>query len=260
MIAKYLLAALTAGLIAGFLATGAQHARVVPLILQAEKYETAPDHHHGETVAGEDEAKAAAQPETATGAHKPTAADAHDHNDATAVAEAGPEESGVLFGMSRLAGTLMANLVAGCGFALLLVAASLLTGRNITLGNGVLWGAAGWLIFSLLPAIGLPPELPGFPAGDLVAQQSWWFATVVASAAGLYGLVLRDEPWARIFGLLLIIAPHIIGAPMPESIESNVPAVLAAEFAVAALATGLAFWLLLGLALGFFNEKFVKTG
>ena len=41
--------------------------------------------------------------------------------------------------------------------------------------------------------------------------------------------------------------------------EELVPAVLGAEFAVAALATTLAFWIVLGVVSGFINERFVKA-
>ena len=239
MIVKYLLAALVAGVIAGGLVTVAQQAKVVPLILEAEKYENAPteahDHVSGLTLAFA------------------TPAMAHEH------AAAGEEEGGMLFGVNRLTGTAMANVVTGCGFALIMLAISLFTGRTVTVADGALWGAAGWLVFQLLPSIGLPPELPGFPAADLYARQIWWFGTVLASAVGLYLVVLRPEIWAKISGLVVLLLPHLIGAPQPGDLTSNVPAVLAAEFAVASLATGLFFWLVTGLLLGTFNARFVKA-
>ncbi len=257
MIVKHLLAALVAGLIAGFLVTGAQQVKVVPLIVQAEKYEQAPAHDHEAAAEQPNLFRAAFALATPALAHGEQTGP-HDHPDAAPAGE-GEEESGLLFGVSRITGTLLANLVTGCGFALLLAAASLITGRSVTLGNGVLWGSAGWLVFQLLPSIGLPPELPGFPAADLGARQSWWFATAIASSAGLYGLVLRREAWAKIVGMLLLAAPHLIGAPQPPTLESGVPALLAAEYAVAALATGLFFWVILGLALGAINDRFVET-
>lgn len=242
MIVRYILAALVAGLIAGGLTTVAQQAKVVPLILEAEKYENAPaaahDHMSGLNVT------------------LATPAQAHEHEPATGTDS---EESGMLFGVDRLTGTVMANLVTGCGFALILLAVSLITGQPVTVANGALWGAAAWLTFQLLPSIGLPPELPGFPAAELVDRQIWWVGTVVASAAGLYLVILRPEIWAKVAGLVVLLVPHLIGAPQPADITSNVPAVLAAEFAVAALATGLFFWLVTGLLLGTFNARMAKT-
>ena len=243
MIVKYLLAALVAGLISGGLVTVAQQAKVVPLILEAEKYENAPaathEHTSGLTISFA------------------TKAMAHEHD--AAATEGAEEEGGMLFGVSRLTGTLMGNLIAGCGFALIMLAISLFTGQTVTVANGALWGAAAWLAFQLLPSIGLPPELPGFPAADLFARQMWWLGTVVASAAGLYLVILRPESWAKVGGLVVMLVPHLIGAPQPDDITTNVPAVLAAEYSVAALATGLFFWVVIGLLLGTFNARFAKS-
>ena len=243
MIVKYLLAALVAGLIAGGLVTVAQQAKVVPLILEAEKYESQPAVAH-DHMSGLNFAIA-------------TPALAHDH--AAMLAEGETADGGMLFGVSRLTGTLLANLVAGCGFALILMAVSLFTGQTVTVATGALWGAAAWLAFQLLPSIGLPPELPGFPAADLVERQIWWVGTVIASAAGLYLVILRPEIWAKVTGLVLMLVPHVVGAPQPADITTNVPAILAAEFAVATLATGLFFWVVLGLLLGTLNARMAKT-
>lgn len=254
MIVKTLLAALVAGLIAGVFMTGAQELRVVPLILHAEEFEGGaepaadPAAQHSEqhsSLSG-----AALLGEVLSALSPVTPAYAH---------EGEHEDGGIMFGMSRFSGTLLANLVAGAGFALLLAAVSLLANRPITLSNGVYWGACGWLAVHLLPAIGLPPELPGFPAADLQARQIWWIATILFSAAGLYLLALRRETLAKVAGLVLIALPHVYGAPQPLDISSNVPAVLGAEFAVAALATTLAFWLVLGVVLGFINDRFLKA-
>ncbi|MBX9458931.1 MAG: CbtA family protein [Rhizobium sp.] len=244
MIVRYLLAALVAGLLAGALQTVVQHAKVIPLILEAEKYEggatpTTHEHTSGLNLA------------VATAAMAQEAAP-----DAAASAE---EDEGLLFGVSRTMGTLMANLVSGAGFALLLMAAVVVTGRRLTLANGALWGAAAWLVFLMLPAVGLPPELPGFPAAELFDRQVWWIGTVIATAVALYLMVLRSEPVAKAAGVVLMLVPHVIGAPQPTDITSNVPAILAAEFAVATLSAGLLFWIVLGLVMGAINDRWVKT-
>ena len=264
MIVRTLLAAIVAGLIAGVFMTGAQELRVVPLILHAEEFE-------GEAPA------AGEQPAVQPGTADPAAANHDQHSSLKAVSPIGAlldalspitpayahegehEEGGIMFGMSRFSGTLIANLVTGSGFALLLAGVSLVIGYPITLRNGALWGACGWLAVHMLPAIGLPPELPGFPAAELGDRQVWWGATVLLSAAGLYLLVLRQEIAAKIIGLVLIASPHVYGAPQPSDISSNVPAVLGAEFAVAALATTLAFWIVLGVVSGFINDRFAKA-
>ena len=263
MIVRYLLAALVAGLFSGVLMTAAQEARVVPLILHAEEFE------------GGEEAAPATEG-TTPGTDGATQSQTQEHSSLGAVildvasalspvsvayAHEGEEheEGGIMFGMSRFSGTLFANLVTGAGFALLLAGFSLVSGHPITVANGALWGAAGWLAVHMLPAIGLPPELPGFPAADLTQRQIWWVATVAISAAGLYLLFLTPNVVAKVLGIVLIAAPQVYGAPQPSDISSNVPAVLGAEFAVAALATTLFFWIVLGLSLGFANEKIAKA-
>ena len=243
MIVRYLLAALVAGLLAGALQTVAQQAKVVPLILAAEQYENAPAEAHDHV----------------TGLNLSLATSAHAHSVQADEAAAGAEEGGMLFGVDRLTGTLMANLVTGAGFGLVLMAAVFLTGQRLALANGVLWGAAAWLTFHLMPSIGLPPELPGFPAAELFDRQMWWIGTVVATAVALYLLVLRGEVWAKVAGIVVLALPHVMGAPQPSDIASNVPALLAAEFAVATLSAGLFFWVVLGLMMGAINDRWLKT-
>lgn len=260
MIVRYLLAALVAGLFSGVLMTAAQEARVVPLILHAEEFEGEEAAPAGEGTTPTTEGAAQTQEHSSLGA---VILDVASYLSPVSVAYAhdaeGHEEGGIMFGMSRFSGTLLANLVTGAGFALLLAGFSLVSGNPITVANGALWGAAGWLAVHMLPAIGLPPELPGFPAADLTQRQIWWVATVVLSAAGLYLLFLKPGIVAKIAGLVLVAAPQVYGAPQPTDISSNVPAVLGAEFAVAALATTLFFWIVLGLSLGFANEKIAKA-
>ena len=244
MIVKYLLAALVAGLLAGALQTVAQQAKVVPLILEAEKYEggAMPEKH-----------------DHMTGLNLSIATTANAHTaDATTVAGE-EEEGGMLFGVGRTTGTLMADLVAGAGFALVMMAVSLLLGQPVTLATGALWGAAAWLAFQLMPAMGLPPELPGFPAADLFQRQMWWVGTVVASVVALYLMILRKEPLMKAIGVVLLIVPHFIGAPQAADETTNVPAILAAEFAVATLSAGLFFWLMIGLIMGAINDRWLKT-
>jgi len=239
MIVRLILAALAAGLIAGLAMTPAQYVKVVPLILQAESYETADSggHHHGPADT------AALSRAEGTGAH------AHAHDD-----------EGAAPGLGRFGNTVLANLVAGGGFALMLAAAALLAGIEFpkgreALGRGLALGAAGWFAVQLAPGWGLPPELPGFPHIDLQARQLWWVATATLSAGGLYLVALRHEIALKIAGLALIVAPHLYGAPRPTDIASNVPAFLASEYAAAALATTLFFWLVLGAALGYFLSR-----
>lgn len=238
MIVRLLLAALAAGLIAGLAMTPAQYVKVVPLIMQAESYETGADgHDHG-----------AAHDKEATGAADDAAA-AHDHGDGES-----------MLGFGRLGDTILANLVAGGGFALMLAAVALLAGVEFPKGReavirGLLLGAAGWFCVQLAPSFSLAPAVPGFPYADLYDRQNWWIATVAASALGLWLMALRPELPLKALGLAFIVAPHVWGAPQPEDISSDVPAIVASGYASAALATTLFFWLLLGGLLGYFLSR-----
>lgn len=250
MIARFLLAALGAGLLAGLLITPVQYARVVPLILHAETYEGggAEGHEHHATsflIAPARAASLTSASGDAPGLFGGSVVLAH-----SPAGEQGEEEASAALVESRLLGTVLANLVTGAGFALILAAASLLVAVPITAANGAVWGLVGFAVLQLAPAIGLAPELPAMPAGDLAGRQAWWIATVLLSSLGAYALILRPQPALKAAGVFAILLPHVVGAPMPADLASPVPPTLAAEFAVASLATAAIFWTLLGFAAG----------
>jgi cobalt transporter subunit CbtA len=225
MIGRVLLAALLAGIAAGFLMGAIQQVRITPLILEAEKYEQAGGHDHGAAGATE-----------------------------TAAEDAWAPHSGV----ERTLYTTLASVVAGAGFAALLAGISVLLGVPVTARNGILWGMAGFLAVSLAPAAGLPPELPGMPAADLMGRQIWWGATIAATAVAIGLFSLRQEAWAKIAAIVLLALPHLIGAPEPVSHESGVPAALSAAFAANSLAAAAIFWCAIGGFLGLAMDRFVK--
>jgi cobalt transporter subunit CbtA len=239
---RILLAAIVAGLIGGVFATGIQALRVTPLILAAEAYENAPvgaENHHAAPAATGYENGAAVS-------------GGHSHGE-EAVAWA-PED-----GIERTAYTLLSNMLVGVGFALLVTAAIVLTNTEISLGAGMLWGLAGFIVFVLAPNLGLPPELPGTAAADLEARQAWWLATVACTAGGLFLLAFNKQAVWLLAGIGLVLAPHIFGAPQPETHESLAPASLAVEFVVASIATAFVYWLFLGGLLGYLLGKVVTA-
>ncbi len=227
MIGRIILAALAAGLVAGVFVSGAQMLKVVPLIYAAEQYET------------ESPAPAAHSHDNATGSEH--------HHDGNAWA---PED-----GLERIGFTVMTNVLLGVGFGLLLAAGMALRGQKVGWRDGIIWGGCGFLAFSFLPALGLPPELPGMAAGDLSGRQIWWLMTASASAGGI-ALLLLAPKWAfRVLGCALLIIPHFVGAPHPHEFGGNVPAELAAQFVTASLVTAGLFWLLLGAVTGYFIDR-----
>ena len=244
MIMRVLFAAVLAGILAGTVMTGVHLWRVVPLVLKAETFENQggsaePAAHHGDEAG-----KAHAHEVSDKGAGH---SHSHSHGDGEAWA---PED-----GFERSFYTFVSNLIAGVAFALILAAAVMFTGREITLGNGAIWGAIGFVIFSLAPAAGLSPELPGMPAADLAARQIWWWSTVIATALGIGLILLQGNLALKIVGAAVIAAPHVIGAPHPANLESAVPAGLAAEFAALTLASSALFWIVLGLAMGWLMTR-----
>ena len=221
------------GLLAAIVLTLLQSLWVTPLILQAETYENSPatapvaEHSH--------EASQAAVREHAHEAAEPAA---HSH-DSEAWA---PQD-----GWQRTLSTGLSNLVVAIGFALMLAGLVTLRAPNKT-WQGLLGGFAGFATFCLAPAAGLPPEVPGTAAADLVQRQSWWIGTALATATGL-GLLAFTKHWTlRVAGLVLLAVPHLIGAPQPEVHSSLAPEALAQQFVVASLVTNALFWAALGLA------------
>ncbi|HBP4950264.1 CbtA family protein [Pseudomonas aeruginosa] len=225
-----------AGLLAAIVLTLLQSLWVTPLILQAETFETAEpvvEHSH----------------------EAPVAAHQHEHeghgHDGGAWA---PED-----GWQRTLSTGLSNLVVAVGFALMLAGLFTLRAPNQT-WQGLLWGLGGFAVFSLAPSAGLPPELPGSAAADLLLRQSWWIGTAVATATGL-GLIAFARHWAlRGIGLLLLAVPHLIGAPQPEVHQSLAPEALAQEFILASLLTNALFWSALGLAAAWFFARGEQQG
>lgn len=107
-------------------------------------------------------------------------------------------------------------------------------------------GLAGFAVFTIAPGLGLPPELPGVPAAPLLSRQIWWVTAVLGTAAGLGLIVFRRSMPSAIAGVVLIMLPHLIGAPELEHVETNVPSSLSHQFVVAVTLTSLVFWSLLG--------------
>ena len=56
---------------------------------------------------------------------------------------------------------------------------------------------------------------------------------------------------------MLLVVPHLIGAPQPASHESPIPENLHHSFVVAVTVTNLVFWLLLGYAVSAVRPQFV---
>jgi len=214
---KILLTALFSGVFAGLVLAGIQHFTVIPMILEAETYET-------------------------TGTDEETTS--HDENEAW-----GPED-----GAERTFFTVTNSVIVGIGFGLLLAACYAIR-KNIKWQHGILWGLAGFAAFHLAPSFGLPPELPGDAAAQLEQRQVWWILTVILTAIGLWIIAFQPKPYLKLFGVALIAIPHVFGAPQPEVHEGLAPDSLRDAFRISSLATNAVFWIILGIISAYVYNK-----
>ncbi len=211
MIGRVLLAALLAGIAAGLIMAAIQHLRLTPMIVAAERFETA-GHDHA-----------------ATG--EAAAAESHDHGEGWAPAMAGSgrspppsppccrvRPSPFCWPPCRWCRASPSRGATGSSGPLRLPCREPRTCRRAGARTS--------------RHAGRRPRRPP----DLVA-----------------GHHRRDRPWplpdrrAREFldpaaAVVLIVLPHLIGAPAPVSHESAVPPGLAAAFAANALAANAIFW------------------
>lgn len=148
-------------------------------------------------------------------------------------------------GVERTLYSVLFTCLGACGFALGLAGCCALR-RDVNWRRGLFWGLAGFASFSLAPALGLPPELPGAHAADLLARQVWWIATAAATAAGLACVVLPRSIPLKLLGVVLIALPHLIGAPQAVHADSDLPADLVRAFAIGSLSVSAVMWLILG--------------
>ena len=235
MFRRIVLTALAAGVLAGIFLWGVQMVTTTPLIIQAEVFESGgmeADGHSHDSAAEE--------------------TDGHSHDEEAWM----PDE-----GFERHAFTLLTSILMGAGFGFILTAVFALRGRDVGLNEGILWGLGGFAAFYMSPALGMPPELPGMMAPDFDARQIWWISAAISCAAGLALLVFAGNLLWRIAGILVIVAPHAYGAPhVPlDELYLNIPAELAAQFAVSSLVTVGLFWIVLGAFAGYFYDRFAEA-
>jgi cobalt transporter subunit CbtA len=221
------------GLLAGSVLTVVQTWQVVPIIQSAEVYESAAEPALAPFLDGEGHSHAAA---------------AGGEEEAWAPAE----------GFERTAFTLLSNVAT---LNLRRAGAARLDWRY-----GLIWGAAGYTIFWLAPALGLPPEIPLAAAAPLEDRQLWWLLAVVCTAAGLAGVAFGKSPW-RWAAALLLVLPHFVGAPHPEGalFAEQPPEAAAAleglarQFIGATAIANAVLWIVLGLAGGWALRRILES-
>jgi len=220
--------ALFVGVLSGTLLTAVQTWQVVPIIKGAEAYESA-----------------SADVQT----------DGHTHSHASEDEEWAPEE-----GAERVVFTFLSNTLTAIGFSLLMIGAIAAASKykdgnkeKYNWKHGLLWGASGYLVFWLIPALGLPPEIPLAEAAPLQERQLWWLLAVVCAAFAFLGLAFGKSPW-RWIAPLVIFLPYLVGAPHPDSAmfagqtaeAASALEILAKQFIGATAVANAIFWIALG--------------
>ena len=150
------------------------------------------------------------------------------------------------------------------GYGLILTALMALAesrGVAVTARNGLIWGVAGFVAVQLAPGFTLAPEVPGVAAADVFDRQVWWFATVIAAAAALWLIAFGKNALAWGAAAVLLLAPHVVGAPEPDVFTGPVPTEIGALFAARAFGVGLVAWTLLGwFAAHFWQREGARMG
>lgn len=222
MFARILTSALFAGTLAGFVAGLLQLGFVQPVLLHAELYESGELVHFGANAA----------------------VSAHQH-----LGGFDPLRDGL---------SIAFTIVIYCGYALILVAAMALAtqrGELVTARRGIVWGVAGFVAVHFAPGFTLAPEVPGVAAADVFARQAWWFATVASASVALW-LIAFGRNWVSwAIAAVLLLAPHVTGAPEPDQFTGPVPTEIGALFASRAFGVGFAAWALVGLFAGYFWNR-----
>jgi len=221
MFTRILTSALFAGFVTGLIAALLQFVFVQPVLLHAELYETGVLVHS--TTAG-------------NSAHM----------------ELGP------FDLQRNALSVLFQALLYTGYGLILVALMAFAnqrGLSITPRQGLIWGLAGYITVQFAPAIGLPPELPGTSAAEVSARQIWWFSTVAVTGLALWFIAFGKSWVAWGLAIILLLIPHLIGAPHPDTFQGPTPPELGSLFAGRALGVGMVNWVILGFLAAYFWQS-----
>jgi len=218
---RIIFSALVIGFLSGLLHSGVQLLDVTSIIYGAEAYEIAEVEPAG----------------------------SHTHE-----AEAWAPEDGA----ERIGYTFLSNILAGIGFAAILLAIMNQVQQQgltqLSTSKGFLWGLAGFIAFFAAPGLGLSPEIPGTQAAELEQRQVWWVLTVVATIVGFAILAFTPLKF-KLLGGIVVALPHLIGAPHISGPEFTHPDPAAVEaltdlhhqFIIATGVSNFVFWVALGI-------------
>lgn len=168
-------------------------------------------------------------------------------------------------GLERHSWSFATNFLLCFAYALILLSI-MATKTSVNIAKGFFWGGAAYLTIFVAPALGLPPEIPGMEAAYLEGRQTWWWLTIILTAISLW-LIAFQSPLNKGIGLVLIITPHIIGAPQPEfhgfaNTDPKAIEALTLLWHDFIFQTGIAnalLWMVIGGLSGYFVEKFIHS-
>lgn len=232
MMHRMLTGGVLAGFFAGLLAAILHLWLIQPVLLTGEAYETGALEHFADAGSARQ-----TQPAGTSGEAGAAPPQAHDH--------AGAAGGGIGRDLLTVLFTTLIYVSYGLFLTLAFQIAETM-GRPVVRAQGVAWGLAGFAAFQMAPALGLPPELPGTIAAELGQRQLWWAGTVLATAAGIAVMAFGRSLLVGSAGAVLLVIPHLIGAPHPEQFWGLAPPELGAEFAARALGVGMVAWIALG--------------
>ncbi len=166
-------------------------------------------------------------------------------------------------GIERNFFTFLANFLMSLAYGLILASTMTFRGSCSTL-KGLAWGIAGYLSLFIAPSLGLPPEIPGMEAAALNQRQNWWLLAIILTASGLAVLAFSPR-YYKGAGVILILLPHLIGAPAPEIHGFSHPdphavAILMELWQQFIIQTGIAnalLWIIIGGSTGYLCRKFI---
>jgi len=229
---RIFLAAILAGGIAGVFLAFIQHQTIMPILLEAETYESSEE---------------SAANDTSNHDHGHDHSSHHHDEDAWAPGD----------GAERTFFTALNSFIIAIGFALILTALYSLH-ESVNWKSGIIWGFAGFCAVNLAPSFGLPPQLPGDAAADfdIGQRQVWWVLTVLLTATGIWLIAFSKNSGTRLLGIIFIVLPHIFGAPQSEIHAGLAPAELREKFIHLSLLTNAVFWTLLGALSAYFYTRF----
>jgi predicted cobalt transporter CbtA len=167
----------------------------------------------------------------------------------------------------QVLGGMVAAVVVGIAFGVVFaVVFAMLRHRlpaGTDFGRALLLAVAGFVVFSLLPALKYPANPPGVGDPETITERTWAYAGLIAAgvlvvvgAALLHGKLAR---WAAqpvrvtvvtaagvtAFALLLWLFPAT-----PDAVPADVPASLLWQFRLASLAELVTLWGVLGFSAG----------